>query len=752
MKSYSTLAAAFCVITLARAQSSAGPEHWGALHARPTLAAAPLRDGVLNERFIYEYDPQLVPVVDDFSIDRTRHLNASSSDAGVTLTETIYELAVGNVSEADMSFVLDTTFHVTVDYEPDDTIITYTPWPSITVQVFDLSAYPPPDTMEVTAWPPYTITDVEGELPDTTFLPVDLIQDSLLVYTVAPAGGTYTNPDNSTRPLVLWENDDVYVNGTYPIEPPTIGVASFDGMDRTGYPYEPENPNSEGLADLLTSVPINWPAGTDVGDSVYLSFFFQPQGRSGDVDVDETDSLFLDLYAPTQHQWFREWETPYTPLAPFKQVMIPIDYALFLQDGFRMRFSNRATLGGAVDHWHIDYVRLGLNRSYSDTLLQDVSWAYPANTLLSAYTAMPFNKFMQDPGLYMAPSVDLSVRNLFNSDATITWTYGVGGECASPAFFSNYGASIIDNANSTVVSNHPVASAPNNFTYDLGACTDLAFAEVAFATISNPDALVYNDTTKFIQEFSNYYSYDDGSAEQGYWLNTNGGRIAYRFDTQGQDSLRAVRMYFDPIFTYGDIPNDPRDGSFLITVWQDLDEDPIFQNISFSSPEYRLWGPDYFVEYPLDSTIAVGGTFYVGWTQTNAVKMNLGLDKNRVNTDRMFYNVGSAWQQSQAPGSWMIRPVMVGPVDPFAAVEEQEMADLRLYPNPAAEEVRCVLTGPAPRTIEVIDATGRRVSGTPYRADGIISVACHAEGIYLVRALDANGRPVAQQRLIVQRR
>ena len=751
--SNSTLALALLIGMGAQAQSP-GPERIEALHARPSTEARPqLKSGGLNEFFIYQYDPVTIPIVDDFSVDRTRHLNASSSDANATLFETLYSLEVGGLSTADMTFVLDTTYHVTVEFLPDDTITTTVPQPSITVLVYDLSSYPPPDTLEIEAWPPYALRDTVGD-PDQDTIPIvslDLVQDSLLVYDVAALTGTYTNPDNTTQPLILWEEDAAYVNGTYPIDPPTIGVASFDGMDRAGYPYEPENPNSEGLADVMTSVPIHW-NGASVADSIYLSFFYQPQGRSGDVDVDATDSLYLELYSPSQQEWFSEWQTPYTELTPFKQVMLPIRYEGFVQDGFRMRFSNRATLGGAVDHWHIDYVRLGTNRSYTDTLLQDVAWAYPANTLLSTWTSVPYNKYVGDPAHYMATSVDLAIRNLFNNDATISWNYEVQGDCVAPAAFSNYGTNFIDNADTTIISNHPITDGPNGFSYDLGGCADAAFAEVAFRTVSNPDALAYNDTTRFTQEFSNYYSYDDGSAEQGYWLNVSGGRIAYRFDTQGQDSLRAVRMYFDPIFTYGDIPNDPRDGSFLITVWQDLDQDPIFQNITFNSPEYRPWGPDHFVEYALDSTIAVGGTFYVGWTQTNATKMNLGLDKNRVNSDKMFYNVGDVWQQSQAPGSWMLRPVMVRAVDPFASVPEATNASaMELFPNPAADEVRMRFTGGAPKTIGLLDATGREVLIERYRPDGAISVGGLAEGLYVVRALDTDGRTLAQQRLIVQR-
>jgi len=730
-----------------------GPERVEPLHARPTREAAPQqRSGPLNEWFIYEYLPQSIPLIDDFSVDRTRHLNAAGTDPDVTLLETVYRLETLSVSTPDMVFRFDPATRLTVDVQPDTVILTTDTLDSVNVRVYDISAYPV-TWQDHVMWPPYVLRDTVGDpTTDTTFLAPDLVQDSLLVYTVAPEGGTYLNPDNSTSPLILWESDHAYINGTYPIDPPTIGVASFDGMDRDGWPYDAENPNTEGIADVLTSVPLNWPPNTDPADSVYISFFYQPQGRSGDSQVDPSDSLRLEFYSPGQDSWFVEWSTPYTALQPFRQAMVPIVYAGYLQDGFRVRFSNRATLGGPVDHWHVDYVRIGLNRSVTDTLLQDVAYVYPANTLLAPWTSVPLAKYNADPAHYMAASVEQTQCNRYNVDALITYGHEMATDCGNSATRDD-GGNVFGNALSAFTSSHAINSGPQPYTYDLGGCPGAAFAEVKFWTMANPDALRHNDTTAFVQEISNYYSYDDGSAELGYSLNTNGARLAYRFDTQGQDSLRAVRMYFDPIFTYGDIPNDPRDGNFLITVWQDLNSAPIFQNITFSSPEYRPWGPDHFVEYALDSTIAVGGTFYVGWTQTNAVKMNLGMDMNRVNNDRMFYNTGNAWQQSAIQGSWMLRPVMVSAVDPFAGIDDRRSAiSMELFPNPAADEVRLRFTGDAPAAIELLDATGRRVAMERYRTDGIIAISGLADGLYVVRAQDAHGRPLATERLIVQRR
>ena len=38
--------------------------------------------------------------------------------------------------------------------------------------------------------------------------------------------------------------------------------------------------------------------------------------------------------------------------------------------------------------------------------------------------------------------------------------------------------------------------------------------------------------------------------------------------------------------------------------------------------------------------------------------LNVGLDKNLLSNQYMYYNIGSGWTNSQFPGSWMIRPVL----------------------------------------------------------------------------------------------
>lgn len=86
----------------------------------------------------------------------------------------------------------------------------------------------------------------------------------------------YPNP-------ALWTDRQAFVNNSYPILPPTVGVATLDAIDANGriYPHA----NREGFsADTLTSVCIRLDSNftlrrpMTVGDSLYFSFYYQPGG------------------------------------------------------------------------------------------------------------------------------------------------------------------------------------------------------------------------------------------------------------------------------------------------------------------------------------------------------------------------------------------------------------------------------------------------------------------------------------------
>ena len=100
---------------------------------------------------------------------------------------------------------------------------------------------------------------------------------------------TQTYPD-----AAKWQNNNVLVNSGFPLYPTNYNAATLDILDMTGKVYSHAS-SSPFIADSLISNPISL---TDENgdklspaDSLYFSFYFQPQGR-GDAP-EPADSLVL---------------------------------------------------------------------------------------------------------------------------------------------------------------------------------------------------------------------------------------------------------------------------------------------------------------------------------------------------------------------------------------------------------------------------------------------------------------------------
>ncbi len=81
----------------------------------------------------------------------------------------------------------------------------------------------------------------------------------------------------------LWQDQQAFINSSYAIVPPTIGVATLDALDANGQIYAHAS-RDVFAADTLTSVPIRLDSNfthnraMNVGDSLYFSFYYQPGG------------------------------------------------------------------------------------------------------------------------------------------------------------------------------------------------------------------------------------------------------------------------------------------------------------------------------------------------------------------------------------------------------------------------------------------------------------------------------------------
>ncbi len=105
-----------------------------------------------------------------------------------------------------------------------------------------------------------------------------------------------------------WTDNNVLVNEGFPICPPNRKGATFDVLDPNGrvYSYAISHPF---IAEYLTSVRIRLdsimepePRALTPADSIYLSFYYQPQGNGNPPE--SQDSLVLQFGTTTERQEF----------------------------------------------------------------------------------------------------------------------------------------------------------------------------------------------------------------------------------------------------------------------------------------------------------------------------------------------------------------------------------------------------------------------------------------------------------------
>ena len=478
----------------------------------------------------------------------------------------------------------------------------------------------------------------------------------------------------------LWQESSVFINQTYPINPITIGVATFDGLDEYGFARNFSQVNSSAPSDTLLSQEID----LSVVDTAYLIFYFQGKGIGDTPQLH--DSLILEFLSNTGI-WEKAWHSKGQTMQEFEKVINLLYEPRFLHNAFQFRFRNYATLSGNFDHWHIDYVKLDEFINPNDTIkLNDVSFVYAAPSFLRRYEQMPWTHFKNNEAAEMNDTAAIFLRN---NGASINVDY----------YYDVY-------ENNNLTAHYPTLGPSRNesvFDYDSIGNFEFTNPSVSINTtvFSSliPDSVSFmvqhvigtgqedhkgNDTLYFQQDFNSSFAYDDGTAESAYGINTSGAKLAYQFRLNRPDTLRAIQMYFQQMLdSVNHIP-------FQLTVWDNNGGQPgniIHQQQVY--PKHTENGKFHY--YYLDSLFQLVGTFYVGWEQTTSDLLNIGLDKNKLANDYMFYNIGAGWNNSSYPGAWMIRPI-VNMEEVILSQVELQQNSFTLYPNPAKQEINIVLS------------------------------------------------------------
>ncbi len=566
----------------------------------------------------------------------------------------------------------------------------------------------------------------------------------------------------------LWANKYVFINSSYPYFPITVGVATFDALNDTGAIY-PEAGSSGFIADSLTSNPIRLDSiisnsiALSKSDSLYFSFYYQPQGIGNAPETD--DSLVLEFYSPKTNSWNEIWRTEGMTLSQFhskynvwfRQVMIPItDSINYFHKGFRFRFYNYASLtnssqpswaAGNVDIWNIDYVYLNKDRNMADSIYKDVAFVEPAPSVLKNYYSMPWSQFNVDPSGEMKDSLRITITNLDTTIYNYSYKYDVDQVGGAWSDFYNGGSYNIDPFVLHGYQDYvPHAHPPVEFTFPSVASDSASFifTHVIKEGITGDDHR-QNDTAVFKQNFYNYYAYDDGVPEAGYGLdNSPNGMLAYKFTLNHPDTLRAVDMFFNQTI------NNASQQFFYLTVWNDASGYPgsiLYQKIGLK-PEYENTLNKYYNYRIDDETLVLSGTFYVGWKQLTGDNLNLGFDLNSDQHANIFYNTGCGWSNSNYHGALMIRPLVGKALPLVAGINEpgKNNGEIKVFPNPSnGKSVSVILSSKANQDnsklfIRIFNLLGNEVYNRPF--SNKIDVSGLQNGMYLmtVSSNDSNNR------------
>lgn len=534
----------------------------------------------------------------------------------------------------------------------------------------------------------------------------------------------YFYPDGSK-----WADVNVYINTNYAVNPISYGVATFDGLDSTGYPYNFTNPTSYGIADYLTSKPIDL---TAVTDSVYLSFYYQPKGMGNQPEA--KDSLRLEFFRKSDSTWVRRWAVPGSALIPFKLVMIPVGIQ-FQSDSFQFRFKNYATLSGNVDHWNIDYVYLNDNRTYNDTALNDVALTRNYYNMINGYSSIPWTHYMVDSLNNMNTATNVEYRNNHNSNYAVFYKYQVIEDNGSGATIETYPSTTSSknvNGHSSLVEPQAVYDLPLNdfyFPTDDTSSTKVFQIKNYFDLNSVIDFNQKNDTVISYQVFSNYYAYDDGTAEAGYGIEGIGAKLANQFIVKKADTIVGIRIYFNPI-TY-----NHSNKSFKLKIWASLNpEIVVYEQTDFYNPIYSLTNE--FLNYNLTSPLYLpSGTYYFGYENITLDFLTIGYDLNTNTKNNIFFNAEGIWQNSNYNGSLMLHPLFKNNSTIIGVAEiTNKNLDLKIYPNPT----KGILFFKEPKNIEVAvyDLIGSKVMSFPKNNYTSLNLTSLTNGVYFIHISD----------------
>ncbi len=564
-----------------------------------------------------------------------------------------------------------------------------------------------------------------------------------------------------------WEDNQAYINNTLGLNPPSIGVATLDGLNAEGLPYG----GGYGGSDTLTSRRID----LSKENSPYLSFFIQPKGIG--YLPQTKDSLIIEG-KNKDGEWqklesFEGLDNSYVNKeAPeFQRVSIVLP-TRFLHSEFQFRFRNYSNNRGLEALWHLDYVMV--TREPQDRYINDIAFTAAPAFLLNRYSAYPLSQIKNDLER-LNNKFPIHLRNNSRDRLTIDTSRAeiYDAETNHTIFIDESLLEIppIVSENQRNINPGP-ASFINTFnlknvsSYLAQPGLEHAILATEYEYVMRAEAQLpaFKSNNRVVRKthFDNYLAYDDNSVEGAVAAYNGNGiktRIAVEYDLVMSDSLHSIRILFPYMI------NDYEYKQFNLLVFiGELKENADFTLYNLQPKRGNHFQP--FTEYIIKDYIPDGielpaGKFYIGWEHPRGTATDyipFGLDKNYPDANQyMYFNLGGEWlnvatSSPDIQGAVAMRAV-VGKNDLLTGTGGNiEDISHEIYPNPATSKLyfRSGITQ-LETNYHIYRMTGQLCqSGTIFTGQNDLDVSSLLPGSYFILLTERDKTIVGNIRFIKQ--
>ena len=554
-----------------------------------------------------------------------------------------------------------------------------------------------------------------------------------------------------------WMDKNVFINNTFSVLPPSVGVATFDGLDENGQPYN-SNPQSSGIADILTSNTIDL-SGLAESDKVYLSFYWQAGGLGDRPDVG--DYLAVEFLNQSG-----DWVEQTRINAPdsvnaFVQEFVPV-LSDFLYDGFAFRFVAKGSLAGSADIWNLDYILLDKNRTPAlETSVSDLAFIQGNGKYLKRYYQMPFRHFTAD---MLKDSLLVTVKNNFLNTVDIVDNFEAKNLSDGTVLGIENGQSQDILSGQTMMFPYPKVNLSGIPSSDDTVQIEYHYSFQTSAENAKPSYVRANNDLRERLMFANVFAYDDGTAERAYrMVNYDFAKVAVKYTATVPDTLRAIRIFFPDFPNFTSSVTDPY---FNIVVYQGLDtiqgendsilyREEFVQKANFHVPVGETFnGFGYYTFKPElndgKDYLLVNGDFYIGIEYEKNNDVDVGFDMNNQSPENMFYNVGLGWRNTQFPGSIMMNAVMGKKLSGiYTSVVSHRVKDIQVYPNPARDFLYLDITPDESYHYAIYNMTGSLMHAGMMNRLMKIGVGQLSSGLYILQLSDKDSVTIGTAKFIV---